>query len=602
MIKPLPVSVSPPAALMLDDKARLDTLRTKGGATGPDRREATVDGAARPDFAAIYEAMPAAAFLIDIDSGRILHGNLAAQQLSGHNRSQLAGRKAARLFPRSELGRFWENAGDADAAEEFIGWILTRNQCEVPVSAMMRQLPGSRHCVLLAFDITELKLSMDGLSERVRVDALTGLMNREQFEAELSRRLERLPTARALALMQIDIDDLRRVNEAFGYGPGDRVLAAMAQRLLGVLGDHAQLARRGGDNFVALFSDLPANLLESRRLLALHAEAALAAVREPFVVDGAAVALTCSIGLALAPHDANAPASLLHCADLALQQGRRQRSDGYRFFIEGDLRRHDDEIRIESLLRESLRRNEVEQAWLPIFRLQDEACVGIECLLRAGPSLRGHDTGRVVAVAEARGLLPALGRATLHHALHGWSQLVSAGREPALHQLNLNVTVQELAAPGYVDELLSALSLARLPRDRVMLEIAERDLFAGLDRARASLERLQQAGVRLAIDGFGSGFSSLALLRDLPVALIKIDRGFVWQLEASQRDRDIVRAMIQLAHSMNVRAAAIGVETRAQLQALRGMGCDLVQGYLLSRPLPLDDLNRFLRPHAARQR
>jgi diguanylate cyclase (GGDEF)-like protein len=395
---------------------------------------------------------------------------------------------------------------------------------------------------------------------------------------------------------------LRRINDGYGHDQGDAVLAAFAQRLQAVLPATAVLARWGNDAFVAALEDLPPALLDARRELSRVADEVLEGARAPYLIGGDSVVASCSIGIGLSPHDAGDRDGLQRCADLALQQSRRSRRDSFRFFIEADMRRLDEEIRIESILREAIRSETVDHVWLPMFRLQDESCVGIESLLRASPALQAVDTGRIVEVAQARALLPALGQLCLRHNLKAWSELAASGRAPAIHHLCLNLTTQELLTPGFVDDLATAAEAAHLPPGRLVVEIAERDLFASLERLRLPLDRLVQQQVRIAIDGFGSGFSSLALLRDLPIAMIKIDRGFIWQLEASQRDREIVRAMIQLAHSLGVHAAAVGVETRAQLQALRAMGCDFAQGFLFSRPLALSELSRFLRPHAARQR
>lgn len=595
---------------MVPDKPRASVR------TPPGRRASTGDSAgsaatmanpAVPDYATLFESMPAAAFLIDVGSGRIVHGNQAAVDLCGLSRGQLIGRKAARLFPRSELGRFWEALGPAEGRPgEFIGWIQTRSGSEVPISIVARLLPAGsedgRICVLLAFDITELRLSLDSLSERNRVDALTGLLTRDEFGRELDARLAAPVPGRTLAVLYVELDELRRINDGYGHAQGDAVLAAFAQRLQSALPATAVLARWGNDAFVAALDELPPALLDARRELSRLAESVLEAARSPYLIGGDSVVASCSIGIGLSPHDAGDRDGLQRCADLALQQSRRSRRDSFRFFIEGDMRRLDEEIRIEAIVREAIRAESIEHAWLPMFRLQDEACVGIESLLRAGPALQSLDTARIVAVAEARALLPELGRLCLRHNFSAWAELAASGRAPAIQHLCLNLTTQELLTPGFVEELAAAAGAARVPPGRLVVEIAERDLFTSLERMRQPLDQLVQQQVRIAIDGFGSGFSSLAMLRDLPIDMVKIDRGFVWQLEASQRDREIVRAMIQLAHSLGVRAAAVGVETRAQLQALRAMGCDFAQGYLFSRPLALAELSRFLRPHAARQR
>lgn len=570
-----------------------------------DARPASVDQDDALDFARFFEAMPAAAFVIDAAKGRIVHGNQAAIRLCGYTPSQLRNRKAERLFPRSELGRFWETVGPwDDPPSEFIGWVLTRSGEEVPISALCKPLPApeSDLQMLLAFDITELKLDSGALDGRANQDSLTGLPNREAFEREFDRRSQTRPPARSCALLYIDLDDLKRINDAYGHAQGDAVLAGFAQRLQTICGDAAFVSRYGSDEFTVVYDDLPASLLDARREITRRVEALQDAARRPYQFDSRSLISSCSIGIALEPHDAEGRESLLVCADLALQQAKRGARDSYRFFIEADLRRLNEEVEIEARLREVIRYEAVEQEWLPLYRLQDGACIGIESLLRGGATLHGIDTAFIVEIAEARGLLPELGRLNVRRSMNAFKRLVLSGRDAVIQHMCLNISAQELLAPGFVEEFFQTTNSAAIPLDRIVVEIGELDLFASVNRVRLSLEQLQQRNVQIAIDGFGTGFSSLTLLRDLPIDMIKIDRSFVWQLEASQRDREIVHAMIQLAHSLGVKATAVGVETQAQLDALRTMRCDYAQGYLLSRPLPLDDLSDYLRRHVSRSR
>jgi diguanylate cyclase (GGDEF)-like protein len=562
----------------------------------------TADGAhsdTELDFHQMFESMPAAAFIIDVGSNRIVYGNQAAVHLSGFNRTQLTRKKPTRLFPRSELGRFWENPG---ADGEFIGWILTRHKAEIPISALAHVVESASGpaCILLAFDITELKLGNDLETERVRQDSLTGLLNREEFEREFDALLRLERGAHSMGVLYIDLDDLKRINDACGHAQGDAVLVAFSQRLRSSCLDAALVARYGSDEFIVVYEDLPAGLLDARREISRRVEMLQQDLRLPYLLDSRTIVASCSIGLALDPHDADSRESLLGCADLALQQAKRNGRDSFRFFIESDLRRLNEEIEVEATLREVIRYEAVEQSWLPLFNVQNETCIGIESLLRGGELLRGVDTARIVEIAQARGLLPDLGRLNVRRSANAFKRLVLSGRDTVVRHICLNVSAQELLSPRFVDELMQVAETAALPLDRIMVEIGELDLFSSIDRLRPALQLLHGRNVQLAIDGFGSGFSSLYLLRDLPIDMIKIDRRFIWQLEASKRDREIVQAMIHLAHSLGMKVTAVGVETRAQLDALREMGCDNAQGYLLSRPLLLDDLSDFLRRYVMR--
>lgn len=551
------------------------------------------------DFAELFDTMPAAAFVIDTRANRLIYGNRAALHLSGYNVAQLTKKKPTRLFPRSELGRFWENPGSDG---EFIGWIQTRHKAEIPISALAHVLdtPAGEICILLAFDITELKLGADLNAERVRQDSMTGLLNRDEFDREFDALLKTHRGPNSTGVLYIDLDDLKRINDACGHAQGDAVLIAFSQRLRSSCIDASLVARYGSDEFVVVYEDLPPGLLDARKEISRRVEMLQDDLRQPYRLDSRTVVASCSIGLALDPHDAEGRESLLGCADLALQQAKRNGRDSFRFFIESDLRRLNEEIEVEATLREVIRYEAVEQSWLPLFTVQNETCIGIEALLRGGEVLRGVDTARIVEIAQARGMLPDLGRLNVRRSANAFKRLVLSGRDAVVRHICLNVSAQELLSPRFVDDLIEVANTASLPLSRIVIEIGERDLFGSVDRLRPALELLHGNGVQLAIDGFGSGFSSLYLLRDLPIDMIKIDRSFIWQLEASQRDREIVQAMIHLAHSLGMGVTAVGVETRAQLDALRAMGCDYAQGYLLSRPLVLDDLSDFLRRHVMR--
>lgn len=586
------------------EKKRLRGSSARGDSTDtqPEISSSTTE---EIDLSLLFEALPAAAFVIDVESGRIIHANTVATRLSGYKNTQLNGLKAERLFPRSELGRFWEATNpDIERPGELIAWLQTRGGAQIPITVLCTKLnsPGRNLQLLLAFDITEMKLGPDSINGPERQDALTGFLNRESFEheADLLLKKDRGPCTRAL--LYIDLDDLKRVNDAYGHAQGDALLAGFAQRLQTICGNAALLARYGSDEFIVIYDDLPSGLLDARREMTRRVETLQEAARMPYELEAGMVTSSCSTGIAFDPHDTEGYKSLLVCADLALQQAKRGSRDSYRFFIEADMRRLQQEIDIETRLREVIRHEAIEQEWLPMYRVDTGACIGIESLLRGGDALQGIDTGLMIEIAEARGLLPELGRLNIRRSAHAFKRLVLSGRDTVIRHICLNISAQELVARHFVEELAQAANTAAMPLDRLIVEIGELDLFASVNRIRLTLDDLRQRNVQIAIDGFGIGFSSLAMLRDLPIDMIKIDRSFIWQLEASQRDREIVRAMIQLAHSLGVKAAAVGVETQAQLDALRDMGCDYAQGYLLSRPLPLDNLTQYLRRHVARSR
>lgn len=557
---------------------------------------------AMPD--GLYDVLPAAVFVIEAGSGRILHGNAAAVELSGFPLELLIGRFAARLFPRSDVSRFLDAQADLPQQGEFSGWIRTRGKVDVAIAARVRAVPNSspRQCVLVAFDITEIKQRLDSLSERARIDTRTGLLQRDEFESALHEMVLYRAGLNSAAALSVAFDGFERLRDSHGRDQGEQLLAELARRLRQASTPPALLARDGNDGIVLIWNDLPPGLLEARRELDRRTEALLDASRQPYPLEPLPSVCTSSIGIALAPHDADNHTTLLHYADLARRQQQLHGNDGHHHFVNSDLRRVNDEIEVESSLREAIHQRSLEQRWLPVMRLSDGLCLGIEALLRGGEPLQRHETGRIVAVAQARGLLPELGRIGLHQTAESYAQLVRAGRAPAIQYLGLNLGADELVAPGFVEDLVETARGSGIPLDRVMLEIAEADLTARMSMIGAPLNALAEHGVRVAIDGFGSGFASMSALGNLPIGMIKIDRRFVWQLEHNAYDREIVRTMVELAHRLDLRVTAVGVETASQQRILRELGCDYAQGYLYSRPLPLADLIEFLRPHAVRAR
>lgn len=552
----------------------------------------------------LYEHLPAAVFVIEADSGRIVHGNPAAVALSGFPLDQLIGRYATRLFPRSDISRFLDPQAELPLQGEFMGWIRTRGKVDLAISAHINALPGPgpRQCLMVAFDISETRQRLDSLTERTRIDARTGLLQRDEFESELAQMVLFRPGLNSAAALRLAFDDFERLRDSLGRDQAEQLLAELAQRVRDATVSPALMAREGDDGIVLVWNDLPPGLLEVRRELDQRVEALLAASRAPYPLEPLPMVCTCSIGIALAPHNADTASRLLHYADLARREQQSHGPGGYHHFVSSDLRRVHDEIEVEQNLREAILQRNLEQRWLPVMRLADGLCVGVEALLRGGEPLQRHETGRIVAVAQARGLLPELGKIGLQQAAESYAHMARAGRASAVQYFGLNLAAEEILAPGFVDDLVDTANTFGIPLDCVMLEVAEAGLTQHMNQVAGQLNVLAEHGVRVAIDGFGSGFASMSSLGKLPIGMIKIDRRFVWQLEHNAYDREIVRTMIELAHRLDLRVTAVGVETAAQQRILRELGCDFAQGYLYSRPLPLAELIEFLRPHAARAR
>lgn len=437
-------------------------------------------------------------------------------------------------------------------------------------------------------------------------DSLTGLANRLRFREVLESTLATGSLAPPLALLFIDFDDFKRINDTVGHDAGDRALVECARRLERAIAvkDGATfpfLARLGGDEFVVL---LLAPEREQTRALAMSAaEALMAVMSEPIEVAGHRVQLGASIGVTLHPDDARNPALLVKYGDLAMYEAKREGKGGYRFFTSELTELAEERLGLEHALREALEKGELGLAYQPILATRGGAPAGFEALLRWHSPARGEVPPAVfVPVAEATGLIHALGAFALDRAV----------RDCAAWQANwpglpvaVNLSPRQLRQADIVEQVRAVLSGHGLPAQCLHLELTESSLLHDEARAVEVLAELRTIGVRLWLDDFGTGFSGLSHLRRFRVDGVKIDRSFVGDILTDPEDLALASAVIAMAKSLGMQVIAEGVETEAQLALLAQRGCDLVQGFLFSEPVAVGEmaqrLTRSARAAAARE-
>jgi diguanylate cyclase (GGDEF)-like protein len=381
-----------------------------------------------------------------------------------------------------------------------------------------------------------------------------------------------------LAVRLIDLDRFKLVNDSLGHRDGDALLRAVAERLCNTLRRDDTLARLGGDEFVLLWDGL-----KTAQDAALVAQRVQAILQRPFTLEGRALNVTASIGVAIYPEDGRDFSELLKNADTALYDAKDGGRNGFRFFSPALHTRAVERLALESDLRGALARGELQLRWQPVVR--HDAVVGAEVLVRWNHPQRGLlKPDAFIPQAEECGLIRAVGEWTLERAL---SQIGAWQRQlPGAPWFALNVSALELAqGDAYVARLRDALAAHAVPAERLELEVTERVLMAHLPESVETLRRIGALGVRLAIDDFGTGYSSLAYLRRLPIHKLKIDRGFLSELESSDGDAMIVETVAAMAKGLGLQVAAEGVETEAQLRRLLAVGCEEWQGHLYSEPL-----------------
>lgn len=440
-----------------------------------------------------------------------------------------------------------------------------------------------RRCLRHVRERGVLENTLQRLAEQ---DPLTGIANRQGFQTLLTARLAE-NDGRGLALGHLDLDNFRHANDALGHQAGDRLILQVVSRLKSQLEAGDQLARLGSDEF--------ALLIDTRRApqrAEWMAERIIEAMAEPYWVDGESLLIGCSLGIAHARAQAGADPLMWH-AHIAMQQAKSTQGCTFHIFNERINRNARSLADLETELRRALRRDELELHYQPRLSLGDGRIVGLEALVRWRHAERGLlPPSEFVPLAEQSGLIVPLGYWVISRALRDMQDLRERGLAP-LH-MAVNLSFRQFQD----SQLLSTLS--RLITERgvdarwLEFELTETAVMRRSDLVKQTMDALGRLGVRFSLDDFGTGFSSFVHLNSLPIALLKIDKSFVGGMEMREENRKLVHAMINLAHNLSLEVVAEGVETPEQLALLRSFGCDQVQGYLISKPLPLDELLEYL--------
>ena len=437
----------------------------------------------------------------------------------------------------------------------------------------------------VASDVTAATLAGQQVLQLARYDSLTGLANRHMFHEDLERALQRsADQASGFALLFIDLDRFKYVNDTLGHDAGDELLKVMARRLSSLLRGADRLARLGGDEFVVLLDHVtdPAALSKVASRL-------LTELAEPLELGGHMVQISGSVGISLYPADGRDAATLLKNADTAMYLAKSRGKNNFQFFTPDLAQRAARFFAMENDLRQAIDSDQLVLHFQPVFRASDSGLCGMEALVRwqrPGHGLVGP--GDFIPLAEESGLIVPIGRWVMQAAcrqLRAWRE---AGFNPP--RCAINLSARQFAGNRLVDEVREALAMHALEASALTVEITEGQLMAEPERAQLTLQRLQALGVQVAIDDFGTGYSSLTYLKRFTANTLKIDQSFVRGLPHQRDDMAITQAVVAMAHSLQMAVVAEGVETAAQLQAVQQLGCDMVQGFHLARPMPAEQM------------
>jgi len=539
-------------------------------------------------------------------NGRVEFANPAASAILGWSEAELVGGPPSDTLHRHAHGGRNDpdcplvsplHTGDGTRVDDDL--FAHRDGSLLPVaftsSPIVRE--GDLVGAVIAFhDISERKDFERRLTHQAFHDALTGLPNRALFLDRLGRAQARAArTTVRHALLFIDLDRFKVVNDSLGHQVGDELLVQVAERIAGCLRETDTLARFGGDEFVALLEDLDAEdeaLVVTGRILA--------ELRHPFPVAGRDLTVSCSIGIVIGDGTGVDPDECLREGDVAMYRAKARGRNCFEVF------RHDSDsdqrgrLDLEIELRDAIDRGELELHYQPIVSVEQGTVTGVEALVRWRHPRRGTvSPAEFIPMAEESGLILPLGAWVLEEACRQVRLWTETRREAGEFVLSVNLSPRQFRQPDLVEQVAAVLSRTGLAAGRLCVEVTEGVMVDDVEAATDTLRRLKALGVRVAIDDFGTGFSSLSYLKRFPIDYVKIDRAFTRGLGEKTVDSEIVRSVIRLAAAIGIQAVAEGVETVGQLRQLRDLECPLVQGFLLARPQPAAELELLLFPAKA---
>jgi diguanylate cyclase (GGDEF)-like protein len=441
-------------------------------------------------------------------------------------------------------------------------------------------------------DVTERKKVEEQIFHIAHHDALTGLPNRIQYNERLEQELKRVERGANLAVLYLDLDHFKNINDTLGHSIGDELLKTAAERLRSCVRETDTIARLGGDEFAIIQTEI-----DQPTDAAALADRIQEAIRAPFDLDGLHAVTNVSIGISLAPANATVSTELMKQADMALYRAKAAGRNTYRFFepeMDTSMRAR---RRIESSLREALVNGGLELHYQPIVRVADDTITGVEALLRWRHAERGMlSPAEFVPVAEETGLIIPVGEWVLRQACS------DAAKWPGEIKVAINLSPAQFKDRRLMPIILSALAGSGLHPSRLELEITEELLLQDDESTLARLHQLRELGVQIVMDDFGTGYSSLNYLRRFPLDKIKIDQAFIGGLsDGNAVSIAIVHAVVGIAKVLKVRTTAEGIETEEQMNLVKALGCTEMQGYLFGTPTPAEEMIRLL-AHAADRR
>lgn len=534
-------------------------------------------------------------------NGRIEYLNPIAEMMTGWTNEDARGRPMDEVFrvlnastrktvpnPLEEAIR--ENQVIGLAADSVL---IARDASETAIedsAAPIRNRQGKVIGGVLVFhDVSEMRALAIRMTRMAHHDGLTDLPNRTLVRDRITQAISHSLRARnRVAVLFCDLDRFKQINDALGHACGDQLLIQVSQRLVSEVRAGDTVGRHSGDEFIVVLMDV-----NSIAAVTAKAEAIRAALARPYQLDGAAASMSASIGISIYPSDGDDESTLIRNADTAMYEAKKSGGNAARFFTSAMNEQASRRLDLQTRLSHALAAREFSLHYQPILTCSDETLVAAEALIRwkAGEA-RGHQPAEIIRYAEETGMIEALGEWVLNEACMQARRWQNMGQ--ASLAVSVNVSALQLRMPNFQAIVAGALNASGLAPERLELELTESVFVDAHTDAIANLNALRALGVRLVIDDFGTGFSSLSYLKDLPVQTLKIDRCFVSELPSVRQSLAITASIIALAKTLGLTVVAEGVETRCAAETLREHGCDRMQGFLFGKPMPANEFETWM--------
>lgn len=525
----------------------------------------------------------------------IVYANQAFTAMTGYDHSEVLGRNC----------RFLQGSGTDPATVQTIREHLAEHR-EVHVTLRNYRKDGSlfwndlyispvrtpdgqlSHYVGVQHDITKHKAFEERLAYHATHDDLTRLPNRSLFEETLSDAFAQAKQHHhAVAVLFVDLDDFKPINDNLGHAVGDRVLEEVANRLIDAVDEQHLVARLGGDEFVILHP----RVADETEVVEV-ADRLLAALSRPYAIDGHELYLTASVGITISQDDTTEPQMLIQQADMAMYKAKQQGRNAYQWFTEAFTDTASERLMLRNDLQEAIERQAFELYYQPLLNREGQL-VGVEALLRWRHPTKGFiSPARFIPLAEATGQIMPISEWVLERACRDMQTLAEQGRGKV--SVAVNLSPLQFQRSSFLATLRQTLAATGLPAQQLTLELTEGILMENTEATIETLHALRQMGIGVSIDDFGTGFSSLSYLKHLPISTVKIDRSFIHELNQGDGDAAIVKGIISMAHHLRLNVVAEGVETAEQHRRLLDYHCDAFQGFGLAKPMPLEALAAFI--------